>query len=118
MRILISSIFFVVIILSISCGKIEPAEMQLQPTSLSFGETETEKKISIVNIGDERLDWYIDTAFYIESWISVSPISGINDGTVTVNVDRTGLTHGSYKGELVFKSNGGDKNVEVIMVVF
>ena len=107
-----------VILLNIACGKIEPAEMQIQPASLNFGESETELKISIVNIGDERLDWYVysDSAFYFtQPWLTASPLSGINDGKITVTVDRDSLSHGSHRGELMVKSNGGEKEIEVIL---
>lgn len=118
MRILVISVISL-IILNIACGKIEPAEMQLQPVSLNFAENQTKKTISIVNIGDERLDWYIDTMTnYMQPWISVTPVTGINDATITVTVNRDNLTHGSYRGDLYFKSNGGDKKVEIIMIVF
>lgn len=118
MRILVISIL-AIIILNVACGKIEPPEMQLQPTSLNFGENQTKKTISIVNIGDERLDWYVDTlTSFVQPWMWVEPISGKNDGIVTVTVNRDNLTHGTYRGELSVKSNGGDKMIEIIMIVF
>ena len=101
-----------------ACGKIEPAEMVVQPTSLNFGETETSKKVYVVNTGDERLDWRIDTSIFFQTWIDFAPASGTNDADVTISINRENLSHGSYKGELSFISNGGNKKVEIILIVF
>jgi len=106
------------IVLFSACGKIELAEILVQPTSLNFGETETSKKVNVINIGDERLDWQIDTTVFIQPWISFAPISGTNDADVTITISRDNLSHGSYKGELSFLSNGGNKKVEIILIVF
>ena len=117
MKILLINILALMVLFS-ACGKIEPAEMVVQPTSLNFGETETSKKVNVINIGDERLDWRIDTSIFIQPWIGFAPVGGTNDANVTVTINREALSQGSHKGELSFISNGGNKKVEIILIVF
>lgn len=74
----------------------------------------------IYNGGDGVLDWSITCD---DSWFWVEPSSGSNDPgqengtTVTIHVDRTGLTNGTYTSYLRITSNDRDINWRVDMAV-
>ena len=83
--------------------------------SLNFGSSNTSMTFSISNSGTGNLTWNVSES---ESWItSVSPASGTNSGTITVQVSRSGLSPGSYNGTISVTSNGGNQNVSVSMTV-
>jgi hypothetical protein len=84
------------------------------PTSLNFGELQTNKTLGISNAGIDDLTWSITSD---QTWMTATPASGVNDDVVTVSVDRTGLSDGFYYGNLSVTSNGGDQIVTVTMVV-
>jgi len=56
-----------------------------------------------------------------EDWLDVTPLSGSvgssDCDTVTVNVDTTGLSNGSYHAEVVMDSNGGSDVFDVFVYV-
>ncbi|GAB4034335.1 hypothetical protein GCM10028774_20230 [Spirosoma jeollabukense] len=91
-----------------------PAVLGLSPTSLDFGTTATQLTVSVSNQGAQPLNW---TAASNNNWLTVSPGSGTNAGTVTVNVNRTGITSGSYAGSFTINSNGGSTTVPVTMSI-
>ncbi|GAB4278341.1 MAG: hypothetical protein Kow0068_01960 [Marinilabiliales bacterium] len=111
-------ILFGSFILFYSCDKIEPPDILVKPTTLNFGEIDTLLKFKVINEGDERLDWNIDTTKAIPAWVTINPMSGINETSVSVIVRREGLPHGSYSGSFHITSNGGEADVDVIMIVF
>ncbi len=87
------------------------------PIQLDFGLNETSKSFNISNSGSGTLTWSIEENPE-KSWIaSVDPTQGSDDDTVTVEVDRTGLTAGHYSGTLLVGSNGGTQNVSIKMDV-
>ncbi|MFZ5519182.1 MAG: malectin domain-containing carbohydrate-binding protein, partial [Candidatus Zhuqueibacterota bacterium] len=95
--------------------------LSVTPTTLNFGATTTSMTFTVKNAGGGSLDW---TAAENpnESWItSVNPGSGsLGAGasqTVTVTVDRSGLSEGDYSGIIAVNSNGGAANVTVQMNV-
>ncbi|MDD2229115.1 MAG: carboxypeptidase regulatory-like domain-containing protein [Candidatus Cloacimonetes bacterium] len=95
-------------------------EVTLLPTlavdtnTLNFKETLTVLTVGITNFGNGTLNWTVtDNA----DWLSVQPSSGINNGKITVTVNRGGLTGGNYTGNVLIASNGGEKTVIVNMEV-
>ncbi|MBN1995953.1 T9SS type A sorting domain-containing protein [candidate division KSB1 bacterium] len=88
--------------------------LSVDPTVLNFGSTSTSLTFQISNSGGGSLSWNV-----VESpnktWVtSVSPSSGTNNGTVTVQVDRSSLASGSSDtGTLSVTSNGGNQSVTV-----
>ena len=61
----------------------------------------------IWNCGEETLNYSLSESY---DWLDVSPLSGNSTGehdTITVDVDATGLSNGSYLGEITIDSNGG-----------
>ena len=93
-------------------------ELSLSGTSLDFGSEDTEKTFSITNSGDGTLEWSITDD---QDWLSVSPSSGsttTESETITVTVDRSGLSDGSYSGTITIQPNvGSAKSISVQMVI-
>jgi len=89
--------------------------LSVSPTSLDFGTSSTSKTFSISNSGTGTLSWNVSESV---SWItSVSPSSGSNDGTVTVQVSRSGMSLGSFNGAIYITSNGGNESINVSMTI-
>ncbi|MBN1294308.1 MAG: BACON domain-containing protein [Candidatus Latescibacteria bacterium] len=89
-------------------------------TTLYFGTLLTEKTFSITNSntneGAKKLDWMVssDERF---TWCTISPDAGAGDATVTVKVDRRGLSEGEHLTSLSVRSNGGTITIKVYVVV-
>jgi len=95
----------------------EIPELQVNTSTMDFGSIETEDYFSISNIGTGTLNWEITDN---QDWITVDPTSGSDVGnrsTITVTVDREGLSIGSYQGEISIISDGGSATVSVQMEV-
>jgi len=104
------------------CSKGDP-ELEVSPSELDFGTTQTQKQVSIKNVGDdggllksgvEPLDYELDPN---ASWISVSPSSGRceKDETdqITVSINRDAMPTGDNTGNISISSNGGGQSVSV-----
>ncbi len=88
-------------------------QLKVDPLSLDFGATATEKKFVIDNIGAGTLTWHVaenpDAA-----WItSIDPVTGSGHDTVTVKVERYFLSGISGTGQITVCSNGGAQNISV-----
>jgi hypothetical protein len=94
--------------------QVPPPTLNFSPKSLSFGTVATSLPLSIANAGTGDLQWTITSN---KPWLSVIPDTGTNNTQVTVSVDRTGLSTGSYTASLSITSNGGNGNVSVTMTV-
>ena len=57
--------------------------------------------IRIFNNGGATLSWRISGG---APWLKISPLSGVNDGTVTVTVDPAGLEPGRYESSFMIKA--------------
>ncbi|MCP5055026.1 MAG: hypothetical protein GY940_48115 [bacterium] len=70
----------------------------------------------VSNTGSGTLNW---TAGANKSWLSVSPSSGTNGGSVTVSVDHSGLSAGSYSGTVTVSDSNttSSKTVTVNLTV-
>jgi hypothetical protein len=90
------------------------AILDVSPTVLAFESTQNTKPLNISNTGMGDLNWSITSD---QTWLSASPSSGVNDANVSVFVDRTGLAEGTYHGNLIVTSDGGDATVAVTMAV-
>ncbi len=88
--------------------------LSASPTSLNFGTSTTSLTIQLSNSGGGTLSWSI-AENPDETWItSISPSSGTNNATITVQVDRSSLSSGSSDtGILSITSNGGNQNISV-----
>jgi len=75
-------------------------EIALSKRALYFGGTQggvatQNEKLLITNTGLGALNWQASKS---ATWLTVSPVSNIGDGVLTVGVDLTGLGPGSYNG--------------------
>ena len=94
-------------------------DLCVSTSSLDFGTTSTSKTFTIQNCGRETLTWEISTN---QPWLSINPDSGsttieTEPATITVTVDRTGLTSGPHPGTINIASNGGTESISVSVQV-
>ena len=98
-----------------SFSVLENPVLSVSPTSLDFGTSSISETFGISNIGTGTLSWNVSESAY---WItSVSPTSGTNSGTVTVQVSRSGLIPDAYNGTVSVTSNGGNQDVSLSLLV-
>ncbi len=85
-----------------------PPVIGASPTSLSFTATQgganpATQTLSISNIGGGPLNW---TTSENATWLTLSPVSGTGNGTVTLTVTTGNLTAGSYSGAVTVNAPG------------
>lgn len=95
-----------------------PPIIGVSPTSLSFtiqrgSGTPTAQTINISNTGGGTLTW---NASDNATWLALSPASGSNRGTITVNVTTGSLAVGTYSSVITITAPGS-KNVSVPVTV-
>lgn len=91
---------------------VESPAISLNKTALSFT-TSGSQTFTVSNSGGGTLNWTVsDNKF----WITVNPASGTNSGTVTVTVDKTGLTTGTYTGLVTVSSANATNSPQTIDV--
>jgi hypothetical protein len=94
------------------------AAIQVIPAAFNLGATTVTDTFAIANAGEGVLVWTIGP---LPSWLSVSPLAGSTPvggpTTATMTVDRTGLSPGTYNGEFLIGSNGGNRIVTVTIQV-
>ncbi len=95
-----------------------PPVLSTTPASLSFsgtagGASPAAKTITVSNTGGGTMNW---TASDSASWLSVSPASGTNGGTVTVTPSITGLAAGTYTADVTVAAAGVSGSPKTIPV--
>ena len=80
----------------------------LNTTSLGFagtvgGTNPSAQTIGISNVGSGTLSW---AASDNAAWLTLSPVSGTNSGTVTASVNLTGLAAGTYNATVTVSASG------------
>ena len=93
--------------LTVTAPNSSPA-IGLNTTSLGFagtvgGTNPSAQTIAVSNVGGGTLSW---TASDNAAWLTLSPVSGTNSGTVTANVNMTGLAAGTYNGIVTVTASG------------
>jgi uncharacterized membrane protein len=93
--------------LTVTGGDTTPA-IGLSPTSLAFtgiagGTNPAAKTIGISNSGSGTLTW---SAGDNAAWLTLSPTSGTNIGTVNANVNLAGLAAGTYNATVTMTASG------------
>ena len=88
-------------------------------TILYFGGTvagtrTSPQNIVISNTGEGNLNW---TATVDQSWIKISPSSGVNSGIIQVNVDPSGLREGLYNGKIYISDPVAANSPQIVSVV-
>jgi hypothetical protein len=92
-------------------------QLSVNPSVLGYGNDLVTLSFGITNSGAGTVSWTITKN---ADWIGVSPASGsttTETDTVTVTVNRSGLKLSDYSSALVVTSNGGNKDVDVIMEI-
>ena len=92
--------------------------LEVNTTSLDFGNDLTNLNFTISNTGDDVLNWNISDN---QEWIEVSQSTGSTNpngsNNIIVTVDRSELDPNTYNGIISITSNGGNQNVNVTMIV-
>lgn len=86
--------------------------ISLSKTSMSFTGSGSQG-FSVSNSGGGTLNW---TASDNASWISVSPTSGTNSGTVTVTVNASGKSAGTYTGKVTVTDSNATNSPKTVNV--
>nr|BAL58746.1 hypothetical protein HGMM_OP2C294 [Candidatus Acetothermum autotrophicum] len=91
--------------------------LQVMPTTLSFiGEARRNppsQTLQITNTGTGTLIWSASTDQF---WISLNPSSGTAPSTITVSVNATLLTAGSYQGRITITALGAQSSPTTVFV--
>jgi hypothetical protein len=95
------------ITMTVTSGSTTPA-IGLNTTSLGFagavgGTNPSAQSIAISNVGGGTLSW---TASDNAAWLTLSPLSGTNSGSVTASVNLTGLAAGTYNATVTVTASG------------
>jgi uncharacterized membrane protein len=95
------------ITMTVTSGSTTPA-IGLNTTSLGFagtvgGTNPSAQSIGVSNVGGGTLSW---TASDNAAWLTLSPVSGTNNGTVTASVNLTGLAAGTYNATVTVTASG------------
>ncbi len=82
--------------------------ISLTPTALSFsgtagGSNPASQSFTVSNTGTGTLSW---TAGKNAAWLSLSPTSGTNTGSVTASVNISGLSAGTYNATISVSATG------------
>jgi hypothetical protein len=107
------------ITMTVTSGSITPV-IGLNTTSLGFagtvgGTNPPAQTIAVSNVGGGTLSW---AASDNVAWLTLSPLSGTNAGTVTANVNLAGLLTGSYTATVTVTATGATpKTVPVTLTV-
>lgn len=94
--------------------------LEVEPVSLDFGSTETEKLAEILNQGEATLQWEAVIPEGID-WVTITPASGAvaraSAEGVKVTVNRAKLTPSAtpYRVNIAIDSNGGAGTLEVVV---
>ncbi|MGQ9645898.1 MAG: BACON domain-containing protein [Thermodesulfobacteriota bacterium] len=93
--------------------------ISVSPGSLDFGTTTNTRSLTITNIGGGTLNWNITND--LPHWLSASSMSGETlsgaPSEIILNVNRDGLSSGTYNHILSITSNGGSAYISVSMKV-
>jgi hypothetical protein len=100
------------------CSGTASPQIHLDKTLLSFslsvGNHNDSGIFTISNSGTGTLDWAVSEN---HDWISVSPTSGQDTGTVTVTVNSSGLEKGSYTGEIIVSAVNATNSPQTVTVI-
>jgi hypothetical protein len=88
-------------------------QLTVNPLILDFGETINNLKFAITNTGTGKLTWNVSST---QQWISITPQTDstkLETDSVSVQINRSGLTPGNYAGQITIASNAGNQIVNV-----
>jgi hypothetical protein len=101
-------------------GAPAPPALSVAPAGLTFsgttgGSSPAAKSLSVANSGGGTLSW---TASENVTWLSLSPTSGTNAGTITVTPAIAGLAAGTYTTNITVTATGAGGSPATIPVTF
>lgn len=106
---------------SVGISEIGPAQLSVSPTTLAFGDTETELDVAISNGGSGALDWELsipdDAPWLRASRTSNTGLSGNEVDSITFEADRDSLPGGDFQTVVSITSNGGASDILVSLSV-
>ncbi|MGQ3684477.1 MAG: VWA domain-containing protein [Candidatus Loosdrechtia sp.] len=120
-------ITLIAIIVLIYLGRVDPV-LKTTQTELHFGEKEARQLLTLKNIGEKKWRYlsYVKTLYYEVDitrggeWISIPLRSGTcerhEEKQITVTVNRDMLSEGINQGEILVKSNGGNKTIRIVAI--
>lgn len=90
----------------------------LSPTAVQFtatagGANPAAQTVTVTNTGGGTLNW---TATSRAAWLNVSPTAGTNSGTLTLSVDSSHLSAGSYSGSITVAATGASNTPQTVAV--
>jgi hypothetical protein len=90
----------------------------LSTTALSFtavqgGTNPASQTVTITNTGSGTLSW---SAAESAAWLSVSPASGIGNGSFTVSVNTAGLSAGTVSAPITITASGATNTPQTVIV--
>jgi len=86
--------------------------LSLSAKSFSFQAGETTKTLDIQNTGAGKLNWSI-SSFDPKPWLTINPVTGENNATVTFTTDWDLDTSENATADLVINSTGGSENITI-----
>ncbi|MEK7542611.1 MAG: malectin domain-containing carbohydrate-binding protein [Patescibacteria group bacterium] len=92
--------------------------LNVSPTTLTFsgvqgGSNPANQSITVSNTGGGTMNW---TASSNANWLTINPIAGTNNGTITASVSTAGLSTGSYNGVITITSTGAQQSPKTVAV--
>ena len=95
------------------------SKLAISPTSVKVqtiaGTNASSQTVRISNSGKGSLRWSV--VDLTTGWLTVSPTSGVNNGTLTLTFATSGLTPSTYQGSFRVSSNGGTISVNVEVTI-
>ena len=95
------------------------SKLSVSPTSVkaqtTAGTNAPSQTVRISNSGKGSLRWSV--VALTTGWLSVSPTSGVNNGTLTLMFATSGLIPSTYQGSFRVDSNGGSISVNVELTI-
>jgi len=95
-----------------------PPTIVRSPATLTFtaeinGSNPANQSVSITNSGQQTLNWAVSNT---QPWLSLSPASGTNAGTVTATVNISGLNVSTYNDTITITAAGATNTPQTVPV--
>lgn len=97
---------------------VNPPEISINPAELDFsavisGPVTGPQKVNILNNGGGTLNW---SAASDSAWLSCTPTSGTGDGIISVSVEPSGLSVGSFTGTISISDPAASNSPQTVTV--
>ena len=94
-----------------------PPEIALSRSALTFGSKGSAftdpQSFTVSNSGEGTLSW---TALDNQSWLSLTPVSGTGSANITVSVNPSGLSAGTYTGTITVSDPAASNSPRTVTV--